>query len=301
MDTRHLTPSALGYFVFNATNLEAWKTFAIDLIGMQPGGTSDTKTLALRLDNQTQRVVIEQSDNDDLVAVGWEMDSEEALEALVAHIDAQGVPVQLADRALTQQRQVEKLYCCTDPNQVTHELYFGPTTVPLSNAFRSSVLQGKFVADRLGAGHYVAIGQDADATRQFYRETLCLRLSDYIRGEVAPGGPILDATFMHTRTGRHHSAAFAAIPFPKKLHHFMVEVADMNDVGLAFQRCKDAGVPFMQELGHHPNDQMFSFYVQTPGGFGLEVGWGGIIIDDHNWEVKSYSQLSDWGHHPPRQ
>lgn len=46
---------------------------------MQPGGNSDTKTLALRLDNQTQRVVIEQSDNDDLVAVGWEMDSEEAL------------------------------------------------------------------------------------------------------------------------------------------------------------------------------------------------------------------------------
>lgn len=46
---------------------------------MQLGGNSDTKTLALRLDNQTQRVVIEQSDNDDLVAVGWEMDSEEAL------------------------------------------------------------------------------------------------------------------------------------------------------------------------------------------------------------------------------
>ncbi len=300
MDTRHLTPSALGYFVFSASNLDAWKTFAVDLIGMQPASNTDKNTLALRLDNQTQRVVIEKSDNDDLAAVGWELDSEETLEALVAHIHAQGVPVQLADRALTQQRQVEKLYCCTDPNQVTHELYFGPTTVPLSNAFRSSVLQGKFVADRLGAGHYVAIGQDADATRRFYREILCLRLSDYIRGEVAPGGPVLDATFMHARTGRHHSAAFAVIPFPKKLHHFMVEVADMNDVGLAFQRCKDAGVPFMQELGHHPNDQMFSFYVQTPGGFGLEVGWGGIIIDDHNWEVKSYSQLSDWGHHHPQ-
>ena len=76
----------------------------------------------------------------------------------------------------------------------------------------------------------------------------------------------------------------------------MVQVEDMNDVGLAWQRCKAAGVPFLMDLGHHPNDQMFSFYVVTPGGFGPEVGWGGIVIDDDDWEVRSYSQLSDWGH-----
>jgi len=41
---------------------------------------------------------------------------------------------------------------------------------------------------------------------------------------------------------------------------------------------------------------MFSFYVATPGGFGLEIGWGGLIIEKGNWEVKTYSQPSDWGH-----
>jgi catechol 2,3-dioxygenase-like lactoylglutathione lyase family enzyme len=157
-------------------------------------------------------------------------------------------------------------------------------------------LRSHFVAGDLGAGHFVAIAADKDETDHFYRSVLGLRVSDYIRGEVAPGGPVLDATFLHAATGRHHSAAFAVAPIPKRCHHIMLEVADMNDVGLARQRCKAAHVPFMKDLGHHPNDGMFSFYVETPGGFGLEIGSGGLIIDDDTWSVSSYSQLSDWGH-----
>jgi hypothetical protein len=87
---------------------------------------------------------------------------------------------------------------------------------------------------------------------------------------------------------------------PKRIHHFMVQASDMNDVGLAYDRCLNAGVPIMMGPGHHPNDQMFSFYCVTPSGFGLEFGWGGIVIDDANWEVRTYSQPSDWGHRPPQ-
>ena len=78
----------------------------------------------------------------------------------------------------------------------------------------------------------------------------------------------------------------------------MVEVADINDVGLARERCRAAGVPVMMDLGHHPNDGMFSFYAITPGGFALEIGAGGRIIDKHDWQVRSYTRLSDWGHGP---
>ena len=65
-------------------------------------------------------------------------------------------------------------------------------------------------------------------------------------------------------------------------------------------RLRIAGVPIMMGPGHHPNDQMFSFYCVTPSGFGLEFGWGGIVIDDDHWEVRTYSQPSDWGHRPPQ-
>ena len=52
-------------------------------------------------------------------------------------------------------------------------------------------------------------------------------------------------------------------------------------------------------LGRHPNDRMFSFYVHTPSGFLLEFGAGGIVVDDADWEIKSYTRLSEWGHHHP--
>jgi 2,3-dihydroxybiphenyl 1,2-dioxygenase len=294
-----LTPSNLGYFVFNASDLTAWENFCVNLIGMQLSDRSSDESLILRIDNQEQRVVIEKGGIDDLVAIGWELESESALLALVNHISSSGVEINLASDELCTKRSVKKAYLCTDPNGVTHELYFGAAIAPLSKSFRSSVLIGDFLANSLGAGHYVAIAQNAEKTRHFYQNILCMRISDYIKGEVAPGGPILDATFMRTKTGRHHSVAFAEMPFPKKLHHFMLQVTDMNDVGLACQRCKEAQIPFFMELGHHPNDQMFSFYVQSPSGFGLEIGWGGIIVEEGKWEVKTYSQPSDWGHQHP--
>jgi hypothetical protein len=82
----------------------------------------------------------------------------------------------------------------------------------------------------------------------------------------------------------------------KRIHHIMVECADHNDVGLAYDRCQRAGVPIMMELGHHPNDKMFSFYMISPSGFAIEYGAGGIVVDDATWTVKHYTELSDWGH-----
>jgi len=299
MNTYDLSPSNLGYFIFNASNLESWKEFAVDIIGMQLADKQTETSLSLRLDNQAQRFIIEKSEEDDILAVGWEFDTDQELSNIVTHIKNQGVAIELAAKSLCESRCVETIYTCMDPNGVQHELYFGPEITPIDKPFNSPLLLGDFIAGRLGAGHYVSVTQDAAATNNFFRNILCLRLSDYIRAEMGPGGPLLDTTFLHSKTGRHHSAAFAELPFPKKIHHVMVQVDNMNDVGLAFERCKKANLPIIMELGHHPNDQMFSFYVQTPSGFVLEFGWGGIIIDEDNWSIKSYSQLSDWGHQSP--
>ena len=130
---------------------------------------------------------------------------------------------------------------------------------------------------------------------RWYSEVLGLRYSDRIRQEMAPG-VFADATFFHSATGRHHSLATGTFPSPKRLNHLMLEYRDMNDVGFAYERAKKAGIPIVLELGHHPNDQMFSFYMRTPSGFGIELGYGGIVIDDATWEPQIYNVMSDWGH-----
>jgi hypothetical protein len=45
---------------------------------------------------------------------------------------------------------------------------------------------------------------------------------------------------------------------------------------------------------------MLSFYALTPSGFQFEFGWGGRKVDDATWETTTYSQVSEWGHHPPQ-
>lgn len=288
--------SNLGYAVFGVSDLAAWEAFACDVIGLQAARRDGSRMLTLRMDDHAQRIVLEQGADDDLRAAGWEFTDEAALDAYVAGLQAQGVAVEAASTTLARERRVEKLYLLDDPNGWRHELYFGPALCHAATSFRSRVLKGPgFRTGPLGIGHLLPKSNDYPATVAFYRDVMGFRLSDFIREEIAPG-IVADATFFHTATGRHHSLATAAIPSPKILNHLMVEVQDMDDVGLAYDRCVKAGHPILLELGHHPNDRMFSFYVRTPSGFGLEVGWGGIVVDDTNWQVIAYDKMSDWGH-----
>ncbi|MBN9426345.1 MAG: VOC family protein [Burkholderiales bacterium] len=291
--------SNLGYFVLGVSDLAAWERFAVDIIGLQ-AGRRDERSLALRMDDFEQRIVLVKDAADDLLAVGWEFDTAADLVAYVARLREQGVAVAEAAAEQAAERRVERLFSCDDPNGFRHEFYVGAQRAWMSNGFRSKLMRGGFNTGRLGVGHFVAAAKDPAATAAFCERALGLRVSDYIRGELAPG-VVLEVNFYHSATGRHHSMATAKIPFPfpKRIHHIMVEAQDMNDVGLAYDRCLKAGLPIMMDLGHHPNDQMFSFYVQTPSGFALEFGAGGVVVDDANWAIRSYTQLSDWGHHHP--
>jgi len=285
--------ASLGYTVFGVSDLVRWKDFA-QTIGFQVA-REEEELLSLRMDQYPQRIVLEKGIDDDLRVAGWELDSEEHLEQYVAKLIARGLKVALASEDLTASRRVQKLYQALDPNGFTHEFYFGPAAMSLRHGFRSPTLTSGFRTGRLGLGHLLVRSINYPESLKFYREVLGLRLSDRIREELSPER-VVDVTFMHTRTGRHHSLATGAMPSNKILNHVMVEVQAMDDVGMAYDRCSYAGYAMQAELGHHPNDQTFSFYVVTPSGFSLEVGWGGLVVDDENWQAVTYDKLSDWGH-----
>ncbi len=287
--------SNLAYVVIEARDLDGWNVFARDIIGFHVDPQLDDGGLALRMDEYAYRILIQPGERDDILVAGWEVCTEQALEAFVAKARAAGGVV-AEDPELARARGVERLYTCPDPNGFVHEVFFGPTLRPISKPFVSNVLSGSgFITGALGLGHILPVSKDINISVPFYQSVLGLRVSDYIRAELAPGMTV-NATFFHSATGRHHSLATGQFPASKILNHIMVQYADMNDVGLAYDRVKNANIPLVLELGHHPNDKMFSFYVQTPSGFAMEVGSGGIVIDDDAWKVVTYSQLSDWGH-----
>ncbi|MBO9380764.1 glyoxalase [Sphingomonas histidinilytica] len=283
-----------------ARDLDAWQSFATRIVGALCRRTADGQSLLIRLDELEYRFQILQGDEDDLAVAGWAIDTSQELDDFVASLRAKGIEVHEADDARRDARLVERLFWCTDPDGLCHEFFTGARQAPLSQPFTSPLISGEgFETGRLGVGHYVQNARDVASTVAFYEQVLGLKISDYIRHEDFLPGQNVEATFLYARTGRHHSAAVVAMPTPKRVHHIMVQLKSLDDVGLGLDRCTDGGIAIQHGIGRHPNDQMTSFYMTTPSGFALEYGWGGIVIHEDDWEIKTYSQLSDWGHRMP--
>jgi 3,4-dihydroxy-9,10-secoandrosta-1,3,5(10)-triene-9,17-dione 4,5-dioxygenase len=156
----------------------------------------------------------------------------------------------------------------------------------------------RFVAGDLGLGHVVLPG--SDAALDFYSEILGFRLRDSMRMPAEflggqPGDPPVWFRFLGCNR-RHHSLALAPVPAPSGIVHLMIETASLDDVGLALDRCARRGVTVSGSLGRHANDLMVSFYVRTPGGFDVEYGTGGRLVDDGTWISRETTAVSLWGH-----
>ncbi|MEU6012098.1 VOC family protein [Streptomyces sp. NPDC047453] len=286
----------LAYVVYEVGDLADWERFGVELLGMQLGERGEDR-FTLRLDEKAHRLIVTRGPADDLVVSGYEVESDAELDALVERLRAAGLQVDEGDTALAADRRVERVFATTDPMGNRVELVTG--LADAGTAFASKTLLGEFVTGAGGAGHQVLLahGVSREEYLGFYRDLLGFRISDIIVEELAPG-IVADLIFLHCN-GRHHTVAFGDLPSPKRTHHFMVEVTDIRDVGLAYDRCMDAKQPFEMTLGMHPNDHMFSFYVFTPSGFSVEYGWGGLVIDDATWQVRTLDRLHSWGHRPP--
>ncbi|WP_370937099.1 VOC family protein [Amycolatopsis sp. cg13] len=286
----------LAYVVYEVSDLAEWERFAVSLLGMQLGEKS-ADGFTLRTDEKAHRWILTEGPADDLVRSGYEVSSTAELDSLVAQLRKAGVETVEGDPELAAARKVERIVLVTDPLGNVLELVTG--LADAETPFHSDLLLGGFVTGTGGAGHQVLLskGIPRETYLAFYQDLLGFKLSDIIVEEVAPG-VVADLAFLHCNP-RHHSVAFGDMPHPKRTHHFMIEVADIRDVGLAYDRCLDAKQPFEMTLGMHPNDHMFSFYVRTPSGFSVEYGWGGLLIDDETWEVRTLDHLHWWGHRAP--
>ncbi|MDS0862915.1 VOC family protein [Burkholderia pseudomultivorans] len=289
------TVTELGYVGIEASDLAEWERFGVELLGMQRASRTDT-SLSLRMDGKAHRWIVEAGSADDLAFTGYGCETDADLDAIVARLRAAGTEVDEGDAALATARKVRRIAVTADPLGNRVELYVG--LADADTPFASGRLVSGFVTGAGGAGHQVLMerGMDRQVLVDWYG-LLGFRITDVIDQQLAPG-IVASVTFMRCN-GRHHTVALANMPFPKRMHHFMVEVGDMNDVGLAYDRCMDAKQRFEMTLGLHPNDRMFSFYVRTPSDFNVEVGWGGLMIDDATWQVQHLDRLSTWGHRPP--
>jgi 2,3-dihydroxybiphenyl 1,2-dioxygenase len=277
--------AALGYVGVRSDKLDDWATFASRFLGMQVEEHSAT-SLRLRMDDRKQRVVVAPEIGEGAALFGWEVADAPALEALAARLEAAGVGVRRGERALAEERRVKDVIVFADPIGTRLEAFHGPeiSTEP----FKPGRAISGFRTGPLGMGHAVLAVANADALLPFYRDVLGFRLSDWL---VKP----FTAYFFHVNP-RHHSLALIESG-KNDIHHFMVELYSLDDVGQGFDLAHSLEVPLGTTIGRHTNDLMTSFYSRTPSGFMVEYGWGGRAIDPGTWQPSEMTHGGSlWGH-----
>ncbi|MEL6179836.1 MAG: VOC family protein [Myxococcota bacterium] len=288
-----MTIQQLSYMVFEVSDLERWEHFASHVLGVQIVGRRDDGGFGMRIDGHAQRFVVRPGPLDDLVALGFEVATAADMDAVAERVRGHGQEVTPGSEAQAAERGVKGLIQFTAPGGVAFEIVHGPAKT--DSPMVSKTVATHFVAGDLGAGHCVLRAASMEEMEHFLLEVMGFKLSDRIICDL--GGYHVNITFTHLNP-RHHSVAFG-MNLPKRIHHFLLQVASLDDVGMAFDRAVDSGVRITQTIGRHPNDRMVSFYAQTPSGFEFEYGWGAREIDDAIWEPTTYGMISEWGHRRP--
>ncbi len=276
--------ASLGYLAIETTKLDDWMSFAGDVLGFQVGEPDERGDVALRMDERPARFVLRPGGLDRVVALGWEVTDDEALEQLAGTLAATGIAMRRGTPAECAARHVGSVLHATDPAGQALELFTSPR--PANTPFRPPHPMSEFRTGDLGLGHIVVQVADVAATLAFYTDVLGFRLSDRLAEKL----------YFLRCNPRHHSIGIADIGGPPRMLHVMVEVAGFDDVGRALDLSIERGLR-VSTLGLHTNDRMTSFYVQTPSGFEIEYGWNGLLVDDAEWTTAVIDRPSVWGHH----
>ena len=280
-----MSVQALGYLGISAKGLDDWASYGTNLLGLQRVDKSRT-TLAFRMDDRKQRIVVEEDGGEGIGFYGWEVADAAALDALSARLEQHGVTVARGARALAEERRVKDLIVFNDPLGNRLEAFHGPETT--SDPFVPGRSLSGFRTGPLGLGHVVLNVENVEDVLPFYRDLLGFRLSDFYFHPFT-------AFFLHVNP-RHHSLAFIQTG-KNAVHHMMMELYSFDDVGQGYDLALGDADKIAVSLGRHSGDYVTSFYTWNPSGFMVEYGWGGQLIDDTTWKpFERKFGPSLWGH-----
>src|SRR5690606_33617828 len=241
MSTLRATPPfALGYLGIGVSDPERWATFATDALGAEV--VRDGQRVLVRTDAHDHRLALHPG-GDALAYVGWEVGDRAHLDQLCSSLEAYGVDVTMGTEEECVRSRVRELAAFVDPGGLRHELFWGRQTMVSAPARMPSGVE--FVD---GIGHFVFFTEQSDAIRDLFVGALGFSISDFRQG----------AWFLRCNH-RHHSMAVVQSS-TSRMHHFMLEVGELDDVGRALDRAIDHG-RLTRTIGRHSNDLTVSIYL----------------------------------------
>jgi 3,4-dihydroxy-9,10-secoandrosta-1,3,5(10)-triene-9,17-dione 4,5-dioxygenase len=293
---------ALAYIRIEATDIEKWRSFGTDILGMMIApGMEDKDKLYLKMDEYSYRYCILPGAEDRFLCAGWEVPGEVAFRAALEELEAAGIAYALGSTEEADERNVRGFARLKDPGGQELEICFNPRLdyEPLISPAGVSAFESGYHGD-MGLGHIAMQTPCLEETHRFYTGVLGFGQTDYMHFhfDPQPDHPGQGLHFLHANNPRHHSLALYedSQSHPGNLVHLMAEVKTLDDFGRFLDRIHDSGTKVVTGMGRHTNDKMVSAYVESPAGFALEYGFDGVQIDWRNYTPTESSTTSHWGH-----
>jgi 2,3-dihydroxy-p-cumate/2,3-dihydroxybenzoate 3,4-dioxygenase len=240
--------ACLGYAALQVTDLAASTRFYSELMGLSVA-QQDEKSAWLRCSDKPYDLILEAGEKPGLSRIGFELESRTELAMAFEHIESTGLsPIWATGTSFRFRNPDTGLaldYYADQPFAAT--------------PYEPSVTQ------IIRLGHVVLnVASYADAHR-FWVEQLGFEISDHVPGKIA---------FLRCFPNPLHHSLALLTGESDGLNHFNFMVTDIDDIGRAMNRMKQADVPIVFGPGRHlPSGSIF-LYVLDPDGMTTEFSFG---------------------------
>ena len=246
----------LSYVALQVTNLERSTAFYRDLVGLTVD-RQDEDAAYLTCSEAAQNLVLQRGDVAGLARAAFELESRKDLDGAFAYLSDQGFdPNWVLDEEARSLKVGAALRFREPGCGLLFEMLIDPA--PAAQSFAPTHTE----IARLG--HVVLNVADFDSVHASL-EKLNFLVSDHVPGKVA---------FLRAFPNRYHHS-FAVLKGPADgYNHVNFMVSDIDDVGRALNRMRNADVPIVFGPGRHlPSGSIFLYFLD-PDGMTAEYSFG---------------------------
>ncbi|HMO67221.1 MAG TPA: VOC family protein [Novosphingobium sp.] len=278
--------SRLGYCRLRCPDLGRSTAFYRDLVGLTVAREGDGSTW-LRCSDKPYDLILEAGDQAGISGVGFELEDASQLDAAFAIAARLDLGPVWRDAESCAAMKVVRSLCFSDPvTGLELDFYAGQQV-------EAAPLSGQ-ITKIARLGHVVLNVADLAAAHRFWVDELGFEVSDRVEGV---------AEWLRCWPNPlHHSLALLQAT-DNTLHHINYMVTDVDDIGTAMNRLKNAEVPIVFGPGRHlPSTSIFLYFLDPDGNsteysFGMELfepdGARGPRELEHKAEV-----MDIWGSRP---
>jgi 2,3-dihydroxybiphenyl 1,2-dioxygenase len=260
----------LSYMGIGVKDIGAWKEFATAVVGLELVDEGERDRCYLRMDYWHHRLILHEDRSDDVLYLGWRVAGGEEFAEMQQQLSAAGIRFRVGSEEEAAERRVLEILKLEDPDGHPTEIFHGPEVQFAKPFHPGRPMHGRFKTGAGGLGHCIVRQKDMKAAYRFYR---ALGMRGGVEYKIAMGPRVLTPVFMHCNE-RDHSIAFGISGLERRINHLMIEVDNLDDVGLTHDLVRSRNIPVTISLGKHSNDHMYSFYFRNPSGWIWEYGWG---------------------------